>query len=80
MTKLYCCDCERIFAKSILQTAYHYINPHVAFENVLKANVAWLVKEEKWSTYVMRLLAEEQTRGTRYEGKIGGLIVMVAEE
>ena len=62
------------FAKNILQTAHRYINPHVAFENVSKANVAWLDKEEKWSTYWMRLFAEEQTGGTRYEGKIGGLI------
>ena len=47
------------FAKNMLQTADHYTNHRVVFENVSKVNVAWLDKEEKWSTYVARLLAEE---------------------
>ena len=50
------------FAKNILQTADRYTKHHVAFENVSEVNVAWLDKEEKWSTYVERLLAEEQQR------------------
>lgn len=52
----------KYFEKNMLQTADHYTNHHVAFENVSKANVAWLDRDEKWSTYVMRLLAEEQRR------------------
>ena len=51
------------FAKNMLQTADRYTTHRVAFENVSKVNVAWLDKEEKWSTYVARLLDEEQQRG-----------------
>lgn len=34
------------------------------FENVLQSNVDWLDegKEEKWSTWVERLMAEEEER------------------
>ena len=50
------------FTRNILEKANGYMKHHVAFENVSKANVEWLDKEEKWSTYVARLLAEEETR------------------
>jgi hypothetical protein len=47
------------FTRNILQKANGYMKHHVAFENVSKANVEWLDKEEKWSTHAARLLAEE---------------------
>lgn len=47
------------FVRDILQKANGYMKHHVAFENVSKANVEWLDKEEKWSTHAARLLAEE---------------------
>ena len=50
------------FARNILQKANGYTKHHVTFENVSKANVEWLDKEEKWSTYVARLLAEEDEK------------------
>ena len=50
------------FTRNILQKANGYTKHHVAFENVSKANVEWLDKEEKWSTYVARLLAEEDEK------------------
>ena len=50
------------FSKNMLQRADEYTKHHVAFENVSKTNVEWLDKEEKWSTYVARLLAEEDER------------------
>ena len=48
------------FKKNMLQTAHSHTNLYVVFENVSRANVAWLEKEEKWSTYVMGRLAEER--------------------
>ena len=56
------------FAKNILHLADRYTKNDVAFENVSAANVAWLDKEEKWSTYVARLLAEEDDRRNKEEG------------
>ena len=50
------------FSRNILQKANGYTKHYVAFENVSKANVEWLDKEEKWSTYVARLLAEEDEK------------------
>ena len=50
------------FTRNILQKANGYTKHHVAFENVSKANVEWLDKEEKWSTCVARLLAEEDEK------------------
>ena len=55
------------FAKNILQRASTYTKHYVVFENVLPSNSQWLDKGEKWSTYVARLLAEEEQRG-RDEG------------
>ena len=48
------------FKKNMLQSAHLYTNHHVVFENVSRANVAWLDREEKWSTYVTGRLAEER--------------------
>ena len=45
------------FTKNILKTARRYTKHHVMFENVSASNVQWLDKEEKWSTYVGKLLA-----------------------
>ncbi len=50
------------FAKNLLQKASAYTKDRVVFENVSAANVQWLGREEKWSTYVARLLAEEDGR------------------
>ena len=50
------------FAKNILHLASRYTKHDVAFECVSAANVAWLDKEERWSTYVARLQAEEDDR------------------
>ena len=56
------------FAKNVLHLANRYTKNDVAFENVSAANVAWLDKEEKWSTYVARLLAEENDRLKKEDG------------
>ena len=48
------------FTKNILKIASRYTKHHVIFENVSASNVQWLDKEEKWSTYVGRLLAAEE--------------------
>ena len=50
------------FAKNLLQKASGYTNHHVIFENVSASIVQWLDKENKWSTYLARLLAEEDQR------------------
>ena len=50
------------FSKKLLQQAGTYVNHHVVFENVSASNVQWLDKEEKWSTYVKRLMDEEARR------------------
>ncbi len=47
------------FGRNLLQRASAYTRHEVVFENVSAANVEWLDKEEKWSTYVSRLLAQE---------------------
>lgn len=48
------------FTKNLLQKASAHTKHHVVFENISPANVAWLDKEEKWSTHVARLVAEEE--------------------
>ena len=48
------------FAKNLLQEASSYTKYHVIFENISASNVRWLDKEEKWSTYVGKLLAAEE--------------------
>ena len=48
------------FTKNLLKIASGYTKHHVMFENVSASNVQWLDKEEKWSTYVGRLLAVEE--------------------
>lgn len=48
--------------KNLLQQARTYTKHHVVFENVSASNVQWLDKDEKWSTYVARLMAEEDQR------------------
>ncbi len=50
------------FAKNLLHKASAYTEDRVVFENVSAANVQWLGRDEKWSTYVTRLLAEEDGR------------------
>ena len=50
------------FSRKLLQQASTYANHHVVFENVSASNVQWLDKEEKWSTYVKRLIDEEERR------------------
>ena len=51
------------FSKNLLQKASAHTNHHVVFENISPANAAWLDKEEKWSTHVARLVAEEELKG-----------------
>ena len=50
------------FTTNVLQKARAYTKHQAVFENVSASNVQWLNKEEKWSTYVARLLAEETQR------------------
>ena len=51
------------FTKNLLQKASAHTIHHVVFENISPTNVAWLDKEEeKWSTHVARLVAEEERR------------------
>lgn len=47
------------FLKNILERGSTYEKHHVWLESVSKMNVAWLDKDEKWSTYVKRLMAVE---------------------
>ena len=54
------------FGRNLLQRASAYTRHEVLFENVSAANVEWLDKEEKWTTYVRRLLAEEAEQ-TKHE-------------
>ena len=48
------------FTKNFLNIASGYTKHHVMFENITASNAQWLDKEEKWSTYVGRLLAAEE--------------------
>ena len=50
------------FADEILQKASRYTKHQVIFENMTASNVAWLDKNEKWSVYVARLMADEAKR------------------
>lgn len=50
------------FADEILQKASRYTKHEVIFENMTASNVAWPNKDEKWSVYVARLMADEAKR------------------
>lgn len=55
------------FTKNLLKQAGSYTKHHVIFENVSISNVQWLDKEEKWSTYVGKLLAAEEEQKKNQE-------------
>ena len=48
------------FKKNFLKIASGYTKHHVMFENVSASNVQWLDKEERWSTYVGKLMAADE--------------------
>lgn len=68
-----CLSTGDYFAKNILQRSIGYMKHYVAFENVSEGYEEWLNKEEKWSTYVARLLAEEEHRKETENSKRNGL-------
>ena len=48
--------------KEILERGSTYEKHHLCLEPVTKITAAWLDKDEKWSTYVKRLLAEDELK------------------
>lgn len=50
------------FANNVLRKASRYTKHHVMFENIDMGNVGWLDKDEKWSVYVARLMADADKR------------------
>lgn len=59
------------FADKILQKASRYTKHQVIFENVFGSNVVWLDKDEKWSVYVARLMADEARRRADASSALG---------
>lgn len=55
------------FTKNLLKEATGFTKHHVILENVSASNVQWLDKEEKWSTYVGKLLAAEEEQKKNQE-------------
>lgn len=56
------CTAGEYFTENILQECSRWSKHDVIFETVYENNVDWLDKEEKWSVYVKRQLAEEDAR------------------
>ena len=54
------------FDKNLLRRGSAWKEHQVVFENVSASNVQWLDKEEKWSTYVQRLMDEAELRKAKY--------------
>ena len=59
------------FSKKNLERGSTYEKHHVWLEPVSKTNVAWLDKDEKWSTYVKRLMAAEELEKEKEKEKEG---------
>ena len=56
------CTVGDYFASNILEKSSRWSRHDVVFENVSAANVDWLDKEEKWSTYVLERMKALGTR------------------